>query len=73
MQTLAKPEPDAVVISTWLPLDDATEIRARAAAADRSIAAEVRRALRSYLNDNGASAKGAAAEESGMDSRRART
>lgn len=38
------------VVSTWLPHADAAALRARAAAADRSIAAELRRALRPYLS-----------------------
>jgi plasmid stability protein len=41
-----------VTISTYLPPADAAILRDRAAAADRSIAAEIRRALRGYLKDD---------------------
>lgn len=40
------------VVTTWLPPEQAALIRERAAAADRSVAAEIRRALRGYLNDD---------------------
>ena len=39
------------VISTYVPKADAERIRARASAGDRTVAAEIRRALRAYLND----------------------
>lgn len=45
-----------ITVSAHLPADDAhllDDLRARARAADRSVSAEVRRALRDYLNDNG--------------------
>ena len=41
-----------VVLSTYLSSPDATALRARAAAADRSVAAELRRALRVYLQND---------------------
>lgn len=40
---------DREVISTWLPAREAAILRDRAAASDRSVAAEVRRALRPYF------------------------
>ena len=39
------------IVSTWLPAHEAAIVRERAAAGDRSIAAELRRALRPYLTN----------------------
>jgi hypothetical protein len=41
--------PERVTISTWLDPDDAELVRARARAADRTVAAEVRVAMRGYF------------------------
>lgn len=41
-----------VVLSTYLSAPDAAILRARAQAAERTVAAELRLALRDYLNDN---------------------
>ena len=41
-----------VTISTYLRPAEAAILRDRAAAADRSVAAEIRRALREYLEDD---------------------
>lgn len=38
-------------LSTYLAPADAEALRARAAAGDRSVAAEIRRAIRAYLTD----------------------
>jgi plasmid stability protein len=38
-----------VTVATWLRPDEAALLRARADAADRSVAAEIRRALRDHL------------------------
>lgn len=38
-----------VILSTYVSAQHANELRSRAEAADRSIAAEIRRALRDYL------------------------
>jgi hypothetical protein len=38
------------VVSTYLPVRDAERLRSRAAAADRSVAAEVRRVVQAYLS-----------------------
>ncbi|HEY6549835.1 MAG TPA: hypothetical protein VIY71_01400 [Solirubrobacterales bacterium] len=43
----------AVTVSTWLPASEAATLRRRAVAADRSIAAEVRRLLRAALDESG--------------------
>jgi hypothetical protein len=43
-----------VVVSTYVPPEVAAAIRARARAADRSVSAELRRAIRDlYANDEG--------------------
>jgi hypothetical protein len=42
---------EAVTLGTCLRPDEAALVRARAAAADRTISAEIRRALRTYLED----------------------
>ena len=39
---------NTVSVATWLSRDEADTIRSRAASEDRSVAAEVRRALRSH-------------------------
>lgn len=41
----------AVTVSTWLPASTAATLRRRAAAADRSLAAEIRRLLRDALQE----------------------
>lgn len=41
-----------VTLATYLSPADAATLRARAEAADRSIAAEIRRALRGYLQND---------------------
>jgi plasmid stability protein len=49
---------DGVVLSTYLPRADAAVLRARAAAADRSTAAEIRRIIRVSLNGESPAARG---------------
>lgn len=49
---------EAVVLATYLPPAEADAIRQRAAAGDRSVAAELRRAVRGYLNDERSAANG---------------
>jgi hypothetical protein len=44
---------DAVTLGTCLRPDEAALIRSRAAAADRTVSAEIRRALRGYLKTGG--------------------
>jgi plasmid stability protein len=53
------------VISTWVSSEDADVIRARAAAADRTVAAEVRRALREYLQNERTPGQTPGARENG--------
>ena len=56
------------IVSTYLSPADASTLRARAAAADRSIAAEIRRALRPYLNDQSpADEPGSGEDTSGVE------
>jgi len=40
-------------ITAWVPKSIATELQARAAAADRSISAEIRRAVKAHLDREG--------------------
>jgi plasmid stability protein len=57
-----------VTLGTCLTTDEADLVRARAAAADRTVSAEIRRALRGYLgyDENGAPAGGAALQTSAI-------
>ena len=53
---------ERTALSTWVPISQALELQARAARADRSVSAELRRALNRYLTsgpkDTGAEARG---------------
>jgi hypothetical protein len=46
---MSSKDPERVLISTYLPSRDAALIHARARAGDRSVAGEIRHALRGYL------------------------
>lgn len=63
-------EAASVVLSTWVPRADADDLRSRAAAGDRTVAAEIRRALRVYLNDERRATTPAVVQEPGGRSRR---
>lgn len=52
-------------ISTYLDCTDAELLRARAKASERTIAAEVRVALRDYLKSSGAASRGGSTDEQG--------
>jgi plasmid stability protein len=54
-----------VVIQTWAPLALANELRSRALRAERSLSAEIRFALREYLNDERPPGEAGAVQESG--------
>jgi plasmid stability protein len=58
-QTIKRAQtPTGITLATWLPPREAENLRARAAAADRSIAAEIRRALRLQLQNDERRAEG---------------
>lgn len=48
----AEAGPEGVTLSTYLPPPEAEQLRARAAAADRTPAAEIRRALRAWMAES---------------------
>jgi plasmid stability protein len=43
---------ERTALSTWVPISQALELQARAARADRSVSAELRRALSRYLTSS---------------------
>jgi hypothetical protein len=62
---LTIPQIRGVIVSTRLEETDAARVRDIAAANDRSVSAEIRRAVRAYLNDEGSAGKRTPSHDSG--------